>query len=65
MVGIGETDEEIMEVMGELRGAGCHILTIGQYLAPTRNRVIYPVEKFFRPEEFDYYRKKGLEMGFV
>ena len=65
MVGIGETDEEIIEVMGELRGAGCQILTIGQYLAPTRSRRHLPVERFLEPQEFEHYRQKGLEMGFV
>jgi lipoic acid synthetase len=46
MVGIGETDEEIIEVMGELREAGCQILTIGQYLAPTQRKRHLPVERF-------------------
>jgi lipoyl synthase len=65
MVGIGETDEEIVEVMGELREAGCQILTIGQYLAPTRAKRHLPVERFVSPEEFEDYRLKGLELGFV
>ena len=65
MVGIGETDEEIIEVMGELREAGCQILTIGQYLAPTRTKRHLIVERFLEPEEFEAYRQKGLEMGFV
>jgi len=65
MVGIGETDEEIIEVMRELRAAGCQILTIGQYLAPTQHKRHLPVERFFKPQEFENYRQKGLEMGFV
>ena len=65
MAGIGETDEEIIETMGELLHAGCQILTIGQYLAPTRNRRHLGVERFYSPEEFENYRQKGLEMGFV
>ena len=65
MVGIGETDEEIIEVMDELREAGCQILTIGQYLAPTQRKRHLPVERFLSPEEFENYRQKGLEMGFV
>jgi len=65
MVGIGETDEEIIEVMGELREAGCQILTIGQYLAPTQRKRHLPVHRFLSPEEFEHYRQKGLEMGFV
>ena len=65
MAGIGETDEEIIEVMGELREAGCQILTIGQYLAPTRNRRHLSVKRFLGPAEFEDYRQKGLSMGFV
>ncbi len=65
MVGIGETDEEIIEVMGELRDTGCQILTIGQYLAPTQRKRHLAVEHFLGPEEFENYRQKGLEMGFV
>jgi len=65
MVGIGETDEEIIDVMGELRQAGCQILTIGQYLAPTQRKRHLPVERFLSPQEFEDYRQKGLEMGFV
>jgi lipoic acid synthetase len=65
MVGIGETTKEIIEVMGELRQAGCQILTIGQYLAPTRTKRHLAVERFLGPEEFEDYRQKGLEMGFV
>ena len=65
MVGLGETDEEIIEVMGELRQAGCQLLTIGQYLAPTRAKRHLPVERFLSPEEFEDYRQKGLAMGFV
>ena len=65
MVGIGETDEDLIEVMGELRETGCQILTIGQYLAPTRAKRHLPVERFLTPEEFEAYRQKGLAMGFV
>ena len=65
MAGIGETDAEIFEVMGELREAGCQILTIGQYLAPTRSKRHLPVGRFVSPEDFEAYRLKGLAMGFV
>jgi lipoic acid synthetase len=65
MVGIGETDAEIIEVMDELRGAGCQILTIGQYLAPTQRKRHLPVERFVSPQEFENYRQKGREMGFA
>jgi lipoic acid synthetase len=65
MVGIGETTEEIIEVMGELRETGCQILTIGQYLAPTRTKRHLAVKRFLKPQEFEDYRRKGLAMGFV
>ncbi|MDE1920187.1 MAG: lipoyl synthase [Candidatus Omnitrophica bacterium] len=65
MLGLGETDEEILEVMKELLATGCRILTIGQYLAPTRTKRHLPVEKFYSPGAFEYWRQKGLEMGFV
>lgn len=62
MVGIGETDDEVIETMRDLRAAGCNILTIGQYLQPTRQH--YPVGRYVHPDTFDMYREKGLEMGF-
>ena len=65
MVGIGETDGEIIETMKELRQVGCQILTIGQYLAPTRAKRHLPVQRFYTPEEFDKLRQKGQSMGFV
>jgi lipoic acid synthetase len=65
MTGIGETDQEIMEVMRELIDAGCQILTIGQYLAPTRNKRHLPVKRFVEPQEFEHWRQKGMEMGFL
>ncbi|MEK7083875.1 MAG: lipoyl synthase, partial [Patescibacteria group bacterium] len=64
MVGLGETDEEIAELMKELLDAGCQILTIGQYLAPTQMKRHVPVERFMTPGEFDRYRELGLKMGF-
>ena len=65
MVGLGETDEEISQVMAELRGAGCQILTIGQYLAPTKLKRHWPVERFVLPQDFERYRSLGMDMGFV
>ena len=65
MVGIGETHEEIIEVMKELLEAKCQILTIGQYLAPTQHKRHLPVKRFLSPQEFDHLRHIGLEMGFV
>jgi len=64
MVGLGETRDEVKEVMQELLGVGCQILTIGQYLAPTRMKRHVPVNRFVTPEEFEDFRRMGLEMGF-
>jgi lipoic acid synthetase len=63
MLGLGERDHEIMETMDDLRAAGVDILTLGQYLRPTPNHLA--VERYVTPDEFDAYRKEGLEKGFV
>jgi lipoic acid synthetase len=63
MLGLGETDAEILETMRDLRAAGVDLLTLGQYLRPTVNHL--PVERFVRPDEFERYRKQALELGFV
>ncbi len=62
MVGIGETEEEVVELMKDLRNVGCQLFTIGQYLQPTTNNI--PVEEYITPEQFDKYKKIGLELGF-
>ena len=62
MVGLGEREEEVLEVFSDLRRAGCSYLSVGQYLAPSRKH--YPVQEFIRPERFDFYREKALSMGF-
>ena len=64
MVGLGETQEEIVELMRQLFESGCQILTIGQYLAPTRMKRHLPVHRFVTPGEFEDFRRKGLEIGF-
>ncbi len=63
MVGIGETDEEILAAMHDLRAHDVDVLTLGQYLRPTRNHL--PVERWVTPEQFETYRAWGLEAGFV
>ncbi len=62
MVGIGETKDEVLLLMEDLVKAGCDILTIGQYLQPTK--VHLPVDRFVSPEEFHFYKVEGLKMGF-
>ncbi|WP_455585340.1 lipoyl synthase [Bacteroides sp.] len=62
MAGLGETPTEVEELMDDLLIAGCNILTIGQYLQPTHRH--YPVAEYVTPEQFDRYRKIGLEKGF-
>lgn len=63
MVGLGETPEEVQAVMRDLRAAGVAILTVGQYLQPTRRNL--PVAEYVRPEQFEEYRKAGLKLGFT
>ena len=61
MVGLGETPDEIVEVLGDLRDTGCQIVTIGQYLQPTPKQV--PVERYWKPEEFEDLERAGAELG--
>jgi lipoic acid synthetase len=62
MLGLGETDEEILETMEDLRSVQVDILTLGQYLQPTSKHL--PILEFVTPERFDRYREIGMEMGF-
>lgn len=62
MLGLGETDDELLECMDDLRNASVDVLTLGQYLQPTKNHL--PVERFVTPDEFERYREWGLEKGF-
>lgn len=62
MLGLGETKAEVLELLQDLKKAGCDFLTIGQYLQPNPDRL--PVVQFIPPEEFEEYKKKGEEMGF-
>ncbi|MEY3425798.1 MAG: lipoyl synthase [Bacteroidota bacterium] len=62
MLGLGETDEEILETMEDLRSVQVDILTLGQYLQPTSKHL--PIAEFVTPERFDRYREIGMEMGF-
>ncbi|MEP7132998.1 MAG: lipoyl synthase, partial [Acidobacteriota bacterium] len=63
MVGLGETIEELLATLADLRAAGCDIATLGQYLQPHARRL--PVEKYYTPAEFDRLRTEGEAMGFA
>jgi lipoic acid synthetase len=62
MVGLGETADEVKELLHDLRSSGCSIITIGQYLRPSRHQI--PVREFIPPEQFSAYEKTALDMGF-
>ena len=63
MVGIGETDDEIYAVIKDLRGVGCDILTIGQYLRPSPDHL--PIARFVHPDTFAAYEKAARAAGFL
>lgn len=63
MLGLGETDAEVLTVMDDLRAVGVDILTLGQYLRPTPNHL--PIERYVPPDEFTRYREQGLARGFT
>lgn len=63
MLGLGETREEILQTMDDLRSVGCRVMTIGQYLQPTAANV--EVREYVTPQVFDEYRQLGLEKGFA
>ena len=63
MLGLGETDDEIVEALGDLKRAAVDIVTFGQYLRPTPNHL--PVERYVTPQEFELYRQWGLASGFL
>lgn len=62
MVGLGETKEEVLGLMDDLRGSGCDIITIGQYLRPSSKHL--EVKEFIKPEVFEYYKNEALKKGF-
>ena len=62
MLGLGETEAEVLQVMDDLREVGCKVMTIGQYLAPTLSHI--QVKEYITPEQFEKFRTIGLEKGF-
>jgi len=62
MVGLGETESEVLQTMDDLRSVGCKVLTIGQYLQPDSN--LLPVQEYITPETFEKYRTEGMKRGF-
>ena len=63
MLGLGEREEEVLEVFGDLREAGVDVVTLGQYLQPTASHL--PVERFVHPREFEAFRDRGMALGFL
>jgi lipoic acid synthetase len=63
MVGLGETREEMFQIMDDLRAHGCDVLTIGQYLQPTKMHL--EVAEFVHPDQFAEYKEEGLKRGFA
>jgi lipoic acid synthetase len=61
MLGLGEEKEEVIQTLKDLQAAGCDVVTIGQYLQPTKKHL--PVHRFVHPDEFAEYRKIGYELG--
>jgi lipoic acid synthetase len=62
MLGLGETRDEVLETMEDLRSVQVDVLTLGQYLQPTRKHL--PVQEFVTPEQFKEYEEIGLKMGY-
>jgi len=62
MAGLGETETEVSETMDDLLSVGCKIMTIGQYLQPTKDN--YPVFEYVSPQTFEKYKEMGIKKGF-
>jgi lipoic acid synthetase len=63
MLGLGEKEKEVLDVLLDLRKVNCDFLSIGQYLAPSKNH--FPVKEYVHPDKFIYYKAKALEFGFL
>jgi lipoic acid synthetase len=62
MLGLGETEDEVLEAMNDLRKTGCKVITIGQYLQPASH--LKKVVEFVKPDQFEFYRNEGLKLGY-
>ena len=62
MLGLGETPDEILQTMDDLLAVNCQIMTIGQYLQPTKEN--YPIQEYVHPDQFAEYGRIGKEKGF-
>jgi lipoic acid synthetase len=63
MLGLGERDEEVSEVLEALRNSNCDLVTLGQYMQPTANHL--PVQRWVEPKLFDHFQIEGMKMGFT
>ena len=63
MLGLGEKEKEVLDVFADLRYIGCDFLSLGQYLAPSKNH--FPVKEFIEPDKFTYYKNKAMGLGFL
>ena len=63
MLGLGEKEDEVLEVFYDLRQASCDFLSIGQYLSPSLSH--FPVKEYISPEKFIYYKKRAIQLGFL
>ncbi len=63
MLGLGETEEQVLGVLRDIRQAGCDFLSIGQYLAPSKNH--FQVKEFIHPDRFAFYKQKAMDLGFA
>ena len=63
MLGLGERDHEVLETMDDLRSVGCDVITLGQYLQPTKKHL--PVEEYVHPSRFKMFKEEGLKRGFL
>lgn len=62
MLGLGEREEEVIQTLKDLRAAGVDVVTIGQYLQPSKKHL--PVKQFITPDQFKKYEEVGLDLGF-